>query len=116
MFFLKRKIIQAVNYLPFYSDIIGTPRHCLNLDTYLAAHPEIVIYDLKSAENVELSKPFLNKTELLHHFTCSRKTLPQFIFQLHNARIWGANGAVITKDDTSTIGKFYNAIDAIVVK
>ena len=98
---LKGKTIAALNLLPVSSKIIGTPRCNMRTSDYLKQHPEVIVYRLKEEENISINPPTLNVPEMPVAFSdlFRRSTLPQYILSLPNARVWGANGAVVTKED-----------------
>lgn len=99
--YLKGKAISTANLLPVNSDIIGTPRRSINVAEYIKTHPKADVQTLKKEEFVVLAHPQLNTDEIpIPYLAIKNRTTPhQYILQLENARVWGSNGAVITKED-----------------
>jgi capsular polysaccharide biosynthesis protein len=97
--FLKRGLTKGVNLLPLSSKTIGTPRHCQTNAAYIQKYPDVVAYEFSEETSITLPPPHLNRQQFSTLFISHRKTVAQYILQLKNARVWGANGAVITAED-----------------
>lgn len=91
-----------MNLLPVSSKSIGTPRKCLSLKSYKEINSNVIIIPIESEREIKLPLPKLNLKDTPNEFLRIQNRLSKFQFILHlkNGRVWGANGAIITNDDT----------------
>lgn len=97
----KKSVISLLNCLPLNSSLAGTPRHCVGLKDYLGRHPDVEVVKFKAQEAIEHELPVLNDTKFLAPYrnVATRNSPEQQVAVLPGGRVWGRNGAVVSKDD-----------------
>lgn len=99
---IKAHLIALLNIIPLSSALIGTPRKNSTSKVYIdrggVAIRALIKFD---SYKIEIKEPVLNNLKQKILFTSLQNHLipEQFILKLLNGRVWGVNGAIISKDD-----------------
>lgn len=90
----RRQINRFIDLLPVSSQIIGSPRHVTSLGKYAS--------EQSNCTQKNISKEAATYIEKVPSFFCKSKLVTSFplaVAGLEQARVWGRNGAVITRND-----------------
>lgn len=94
---IKKLVVAGLNTLPMSSTVIGVPRKMVSIYKVDSEHEYVV----KEDTPVNSKKAVLNDEQYQQPFdeVAKRVSPKQVVKVLGNGRVWGMNGAVVTKDD-----------------
>ena len=98
--YLKSSVIKTINLLPVTSVTLGSPRKIVKAANLKLRNGEEYINVIPQKNVLEAPPKTIDKEVFFKYDSfCNRMQPEQFILKLNNARVWGRNGAVITKND-----------------